>query len=225
VARLSKPGGWMTESSPTGKIQDLQPELPKGLWESLDKLIQYFDDIGGVTATMGGQGDAGIRSNVHADTLLRTAGANLRDQAIEIERSISELGNLSMNILKTQCAYQLTAWVRKSEAGLESAASEPQSVEEAPVRDLVPSHFLLSDLSDQLYVTVDCHSSSPLFIQDQETLLLELKKLGAIDNKSLIKGLHPPREQEILDAVELVEVQKSEMIQQHPEILTKGKKK
>lgn len=222
--KLNKPGGWYTESSPQGKIENMQPDLPNGLWESLDKLIQYFDEVGGVTPTMGGEGDAGIRSNVHADTLLRTATAQIKDEAIEIERSIAELGNIGLKILKTQIPDMLTAWVKVGEAGLESAAAEPSSVDEPPVKNMRPAHFSLSELNEDMYPVVDCHSSSPIFAMEEQTLLFELKKMGAVSPAGLIRGIHPSHETELLADLDRHEVQQSELIAQHPEILTHGKK-
>jgi hypothetical protein len=174
---------------------------------------------------MGGQGDAGIRSNVHADTLLRTATADLKDQAVEIERSISELGNLGLQIMKTQVADPLTAWVKKSEAGVEAAAAEPISVEQAPVKDQVPVQFILNDLDDSMYATVDSHSSSPIFAMEEREFLFELRKLGSLSPQGLIRATHPPHEDEMEDEIERAEVAKAEMIAQHPEILTHGKGK
>lgn len=224
-AALNKPGGWVSESTPNGKMQDVQPQLPPGLWESLDNLVRYFDDVAGVTPTMGGQGDAGIRSNVHADTLLRTATADIKDQAVEVERSISELGNLGLQIMKTQVADKLVAWVRQGEAGVESAAAEPGNVEEASVKNQKPVDFLLHELPDAMYAAVDSHSASPIFQTEEREFLFELRKAGALSPRGLIRSLQPPHADEMLDELEQHDVQQAELIAQHPELLNHGKKK
>lgn len=224
-AALSKPGGWVSEAAPTGKVQDVQPELPQGLWESLDKLMTYFDDVGGVTPTMGGQGDAGIRSNVHADTLMRTATADIKDQAVEVERSISELGNLGLQIMKTQVADKLIAWVKESDAGVEAAAAEATNVDQPPVKNQKPVDFMLHDLPDSMYAAVDSHSASPIFQSEEREFLFELRKVGALSPRGLIRSLQPPHADEMIDELDQHDVQQAELIQQHPEILTHGKKK
>ena len=226
-SRLNKPGGWFSESSPTGKIQDMQPELPRGLWESLDKLIQYFDEVGGVTPTMGGEGDSGIRSGVQADTLLRTATASIKDQAIEIERSVNELGNLSLQIMRCMIPDELTGFVRASESDVESAAAEPTNVDLPPVKDLKPVKFTLMQLPSNMHPVVNCHSSSPIFRQEEEALAFELRKMGAVSPQMLVEILQPPHAQAIIDDLERKDAQQAELIQQHPELLThmKGGKK
>lgn len=223
-AQLNKPGGWISESTPNAAMKDVQPELPKGLWESLDKLLQYFDDVGGVTPTMGGTGDAGIRSDVHATTLLRTATSDIKDQAIEIERSISELGNLGLAIMKTQVPQKMRAWVKAGEAGVEAAAAEPTNVEMPPVKDQKPVDFLLADLDDCLYATVDSHSSSPIFAVEEREFMFELRKAGAVSPAGLVRALQPPHADQLLDDLERHDVAQQELIAEHPELAFKHKK-
>lgn len=224
-ARLNKPGGWISEQNSQATMKDVQPELPKGLWESLDKLVQYFDDVGGVTPTMGGQGDAGIRSDVHAETLLRSATSDLKDQAIEIERSVSELANLGLLVMKCMVPNKMTAWVRSGQAGVEAEASEPGSVEQPPVKDLKPVSFTLADLDESMYPAVKSHSSSPIFAMEERQFAFELRKAGAMSPAGLIRATQPPDADQLLDDLERHDVEQAELIQQHPEILTHSKKK
>ena len=82
----------------------------------------------------------------------------------------------------------------------------------------------MHELPDEMYPTVDCHSSSPIFAAEEQTMLFELKKLGALSPQRLIEGLHPSNEQSLIDDLDRAEVAKAEFIQQHPEVLKHGKK-
>ena len=225
IARLSKPGGYITEPNPGGKIENLAPEMPSTLWQSLHELNQMFDDMGGVTSTLGGEGDAGVRSQNHAETLLRASTPHIKDRAIDIERSVSELGNLGLYILRAQLPTKLTAWVRESKATIEAMAARTTNVEEAPVKDLVPVEFLMADLPDSMHAIIDGHSSSPAFEHEHQQLMLMLAMRGAISPQKLVEALHPPHEADIIDDLEQKQVDQAEMIKAHPELLTKGKKK
>ncbi len=223
IARLNKPGGYMVEPGPQGKIQDMQPDLPPGLFQTLHELVGLFDDMGGVTSTLGGQGDAGVRSQNHAETLLRASTPHIKDRAIDVERSVSELGNLGLQLMKAQMPTQLTAWVREKEGGIEAAASKPFNVEEAPVKDMSPVHFFMGDLPDNIYATIDGHSSSPAFEHEHQQMMLELAKRGALTPQKLVESIHPPHEAELVFDLERKAIDQAEMIQAHPEMLT-GKK-
>jgi len=224
IARLNKPGGWYADPSPAGKIQNMLPEMPPNLFQSFHELSGMLDDAVGVTPTLGGQGDAGVRSQNHAETLLRGSTPHIKDRAIDAERSVSELGNLGLTILKVMIPDQLTAWVRGKEAGIESAAAKSDNVDEPPVKDLVPLKFSLHQLPDHMKVVIDGHSSSPAFMHEHEQKMFQLAMRGAISPQMLVRSIHPPHEEEIIDDMERKAVDQAEMIAAHPEILTKGKK-
>lgn len=225
IARLNKPGGYITESSPNAKVQDMATDITPTLWTSLHELTGMFDDMGGITSTLGGQGDAGVRSQNHAETLLRASTPHIKDRAIDIERSVSELSNLGLHILRAQLPTKMTAWVRASKASVEADASKTTNVEEAPVKDMVPVEFLMADLPDTMHAVIDGHSSSPAFEHDHQQLMLMLSSRGAISSQKLVEVLHPPHEADIIDDLEQKQVDQAELIKAHPEILTKGKKK
>lgn len=225
IARLNKPGGYIAEPNPGGKIENMAPELPPTLFQSLHELIQMFDDMGGVSPTLGGQGDAGVRSQNHAETLLRASTPHIKDRAVDVERSVSELGNLGLYMLKAQLPTQLTAWVRADKAGVEAQASQIGNVEEPPVKDLVAVNFIMADLPSSMHAVIDGHSSSPAFEHEHQQLMIQLAMRGAISPIKLVEALHPPHEADIIDDLEQRQLEQAEMIKQHPEILTKGRKK
>jgi hypothetical protein len=52
--------------------------------------------------------------------------------------------------------------------------------------------FLLSQLPGNFQVTVDSHSASPAFAEDNRQVAIALARAGAIDAEDLIHMLHPP---------------------------------
>ena len=84
--------------------------------------------------------------------------------------------------------------------------------------------FMLSQLPDDATVMVDSHSSSPAFSGDQTQIAFNLKRFGAIDNEDLldmVPGL--PKAQELKIKAKKRAEQEAKFLEQHPELLTKGK--
>lgn len=200
------PGGYMSDSTPGGKMESLAPEMPTEQQYMMDQIDAYFDEAGGFTQGMKGKGEAGVRAGDHADTLIRNGSARIRDKAINIERQYADVGDFR---LKLMAAKQATNY--KTENGDE---------------------FRLGDLPGDWRVTVDSHSSSPVFAEDNKQMALQLKKLGVIDASTTVRMLHPPMEDEIVDTIKRSEKQNAELqekaAKQDPSFWSKlltGKKK
>ena len=156
-----------------------------------------FDDMSGLTPTLSGHGESGVRAQAHAETLVRMSSPRLKTDALTIERQLEGLGGLLLDIMRAKVPEELTAWMMpKDTVGSKIAgASLPVSEEEfedAPVAGMKPIKFLLYHLPDSCKVTVDSHSASPAFSQDTRVLLFELAKLGVVSGDKLIEHLHPP---------------------------------
>lgn len=181
------PGGSLSDSNPGGKMQSLAPEMPTEQEFMMKQVDQYFDAAAGFTAAMKGQGDSGVRSDDHASTLLRTGSARLRDKAINIERQYADVGDFRLKLLMAK-----TATNYKTEKGVE---------------------FRLGDLPGDWNISVDSHSSSPMFAEDNKQLALQLKKLGVIDATTTVRLLHPPMEDEIVDSIKKAEEQQQQLME------------
>lgn len=185
-AAQNKPGGFLTDSTPNGKIESLAPEMPQEQEYMMNQISELFDEAGGFSNGMQGKGESGVRSNNHADTLIRTGSTRIRDKAINIERQFSEVGDFRLKLMAAK-----TATIYKTESGVE---------------------FRLTDLPADWRVSVDSHSSSPVFSEDNKQMALQLKKLGVIDSATTVRMLHPPMEDEIVDTIRRAEkVQQQEM--------------
>lgn len=223
---MKKAGGYFTDSNPNAKVQDMYPQLPEKLFESLHEFLQMFDRMAGFTPTMSGRGEAGVRSAGHSDALTRNASPRFKDRALVIERQLDTMGALKLDMLKAHVPYSMTAWMPKNEAGLEGAIP-PDIQEQPPVEGMAPVEFMFYDLPDNCKVSVDSHSSSPAFGQETKTLLFDLLKTGAIDQEHLLMHLHPPGGDSAIEALERKKVEQAKFMAAHPELAEKeaGKKK
>lgn len=193
-------GGTLSDPSPTGKIETYKPDMPQGYMEFLNYLDSCFDESAGFTKMLQGEGEAGVRAGVHANTLLRTSSPRLRDRALLVEKQAAEWGDLCLNMLRTK-----DATVMRTAGGQE---------------------FMFSQLPDDASVVVDSHTSSPAFSGDNQQLLFALNKAGAVGPKQLIEGTHPPRQEallaELAEQDKAREAQLQELKQSNPEAWAKA---
>lgn len=214
---IKKAGGYFTDSNPNAKVTDLYPNLPEGIWESLHEYQAMYDRMAGFTATMAGRGDKGIRSKEHADALTRNASPRFKDRALLVERQVDAVGAKKLDMLKAHCAYPITAWIEKPQAGVEGEVPPSDFPETPPVPGMVPVEFLFYDLDDNCKISVDSHSASPAFAEEARTLMFDMLKVGAADPEDLIMHLHPPGADSMLEKFKTRKVEAAIHAQQHPE--------
>lgn len=198
--QIDAPDGLLVEGPGQGmKIENLAPDSPKDAYESLKETVEMFYTVAGFNPIMRGQGESGVRSGVHADTLVRNSSPRMRDRAILLEQQYADAGNLCFRMLQAKNAMNFVT----------------HDGEE----------FLLSQLPDDTKAVVDSHSSSPAFSEDNRQLALQLAKIGAIDAGSLLEMVNPPNEQELVAKFRKKQEQEAALIAQHPELLDKKKGK
>lgn len=189
---LLAPGGTITEQAVGASVSSLAPEMPQEALAYLDKLESIFDDVGGFNNILSGQGEPGVRAGVHAGTLLRTSTPRLRERALAVENQYASLG----------------------QKGLQMAQAKDASV-------MIPhgdddKAYLLKQLPADAYVTVDSHTSSPAFVDDNRQVAFALSKAGAINPETLIEMLHPPREEILIDRYRKQQQAQAEWDAAHP---------
>lgn len=205
----NKPGGLLSDANPNAKMQSLAPDMPTEQEYMMGQVDTFFDEAGGLTEGMKGQGAAGVRSDDHFSGMIRTGSTRIRNKAINVERQYSEVGDFRLKLLQVK---KPGTQIHKTKKGVE---------------------FRLIDLPPDWRVTVDSHSSSPMFSDDNRQLALQLAKLKIIDGVTAIRMIHPPMEDEVVDSIERKEKQEQEMLEkaakQDPSIWAKifggGKKK
>ena len=215
---IKKAGGYFTDSNPGAKVQDMYPQLPEGIWESLHEYQAMYDRMAGFTATMAGRGDKGIRSANHADALTRNASPRFKDRALLVERQIEALGSLKLDMLKAHVADPIQAWVQEKEAGIAGTVQSSDYMEDPPAPGMKAVEFLFYDLQDNCKVTVDSHSASPAFGEEARTLIFDLLKVGAIDQEQALEHLHPSGMDSMVEALQRKKAEQAAFAEAHPEL-------
>lgn len=194
--------GWVGLESGSD-VKDLTPEMPKEAFADIQEIQKMFDEVAGFQNILSGQGEPGVRAGNHAQTLLKTASPRLRDRALMVERQCADLADK---------AFQLMA-SKDAKAYWTGQGGEEQE-------------FLLANLPEDYRITVDSHSSSPIYEEDHKEIAAFLAKLNVIDGESLLDLLPVPM-RDILKAryadmqqkkAQQAEQMKQEIIQ-HPELL------
>ncbi len=194
---MRKPNGLITESNFQAKVEDLAPPQNPDAVASIDRLSEMFDKVGGFTATLQGEGASGVRSMGHAETLVRQGSPRMRDRALLIERQVACIGALAFALLQNKDGTQ-----HKAANGQE---------------------FYLKSLEDSEFtVTIDAHSSSPVFAQDSLQLAVLLKNEGVIDGEDFLRLTHPPLFTTLLVRLRQREAAQQKLIAEHPELLVEG---
>ena len=163
MSKIKKPGGHLVESSINAKFQAIQTDLPEGLFKTLHEYIEMFNDMSGTTAALSGEGDQGIRSANHAETMVRMSSPRIKKTALRVERQLEQFGGLALDILKAKCGEQITAWIMPAEAKGNMLAAiiakfSKEEYDDIPAKGMEPIKFLLSHLPHDCKVTVDSHS-------------------------------------------------------------------
>jgi hypothetical protein len=195
---MDSPDGLIVEGQGAGmKVEKMQPDNPTDMYQNLTSTVEMFDNVAGFTALMQGKGEAGVRSQVQADAGMRSGSPRMRDRALMVERQCGDIGDLCFKYLQAKVPTQFT--IKNGES------------------------FLLAQIPDDTKIMVDSHSSSPAFSEDLRQLGFGLKKMGVIDNVSLLEMLNPPNADELIQKARAAEEAQQKLIAQHPELLSKGK--
>lgn len=213
---LYSPGGQLTDDAPaaTTSIDTLAPDFPPELMPYIEKIEAWYDEIAGLTAVLSGQGDAGIRGNMQANTMIRTSSPRLRDRSLLVERQYAELGQKCLQLSQTKDArvYRTSKAKANPVLGMLGMGGKKPA----------PEAFLLSQLPEDAMCVVDSHTSSPAFSGDQINLAFALAKIGAIDGEDVIDMTNVSNKDRLIQRFRLRQEAQAKLIQEHPELLAKG---
>jgi len=98
---------------------------------------------------------------------MKTAGARLKDRSLETERQCADAADLRLALMEYKDGR--TYW------------TDAKKMEETA--------FLLSDLPKDRRVVVDGHTTSPVFADEHQSLIVNGLKLGLVDKVSAIEML------------------------------------
>ena len=211
LSRYNKPGGYYSDSNPNSKIERDQVAVSPDAWASLHEYERMFDDLMGLPPISKGQGEAGVRSGAHADTLVRMFSPRFKDRALLIERDVEKFGALAFDLARAHDDKKLWAWVPKAAAGAECGMTDEElKVLLPPAPGFVPVLYRLADLPDDVTLTVDSHSSSPAFSQDAKALAFDLLKVGAMSAADVVEHVDAPDPDELYAGIARREAAKAE---------------
>lgn len=172
-------GGTFSSDAPAGttKIVSHAPDMPAEALELLKLIHASFDEAGGMTPSLSGQGEAGVRSAAQASQMVRMSTPRLRDKATLVESQVSDMGQLAFKIMQ----------------GKEGRVFQVDGQEGKEGRQ-----FTLSQLPPDAVVSVDSHTSSPAFSGDNMQMAFALIRVGAIDAEDLLNMVQPPHVDELI---------------------------
>lgn len=186
-----------------GAANDLTPKFPPETLPYMKSLIDNFNMIGGFPSTMQGEGTAGVRSADHANTLLKTGSPRLRSMSLAVERDCAKAADLTLSLKEIKDGSRY--WTKAD-----------------TMDDVEKTSFLLSDLPEDRRVSVDSHSSSPIFMDDHQQLIAMAAKMGWVGAEEGIRMLPFPNQELLISKYREREAGKAkqlqEAIQQFPEI-------
>lgn len=231
LTRFNKPGGYWTESNPNAKVETMAPEMPPTLFLDLHEAERMFDEMGGLPPIAKGHGESGVRSAGHAETLVRMFSPRFKDRALLVERDVEALGALMLDLARVHVPDKLVAWVDKGLAGVE--AQMASELIQPPAPNQVGVYFTFADLDEDVTLTVDSHSSSPVFAQEAKGLVFDLLKIGAMTPEQVVEHVDAPDPDGLIAGIQRREASKAAEIEQlkkdDPQsalkMLTGGKKK
>lgn len=168
LTAFNSPGGWISEQMPNAKVESFDPNMPPDIWQEVVMIQSMFNDVSGISEILQGRGESGVRARAHADVLARLGAARIKKRAIQVEKTLEDLGRLLLQLMMAKDAHKFY------------------------MSDGTP--FLAAQFAATDYqVHVDAHSASPIFVDDHVQLAFALRKFGAIDDESLLELSRPPR--------------------------------
>lgn len=187
--------------APGSDIKDLTPKLPDQLIPLIGEIIGLMERVSGFPPIMSGQGEPGVRAGVHADTLMKTGSPRLRDRSLLVERQCAAAADATLDMLEAKDAKAY--WTNPDDE---------------------QTDFLLSQLPEDRRISVDSHSGSPVFADDNVQLLAWALKAHVIGPEDALEDM--PFAHKDVKRQRLKNRQEAEqkLIQEHPEILTHGKR-
>jgi hypothetical protein len=187
-------------------MQDVTPKIPPEALPLIKWLIDMIHALGEFPNIMQGQGEPGVRSMAHASTLLKTASPTMRDRALLVERQCAVSADLTLTLMEA-----------KEDEFYWTKADTPTEAEE--------TKFTISALPEWWRVTVDSHSSSPIFADEFAQLIMAAFKMGIVDSEYVLDNLpFPEKEMAKVNAKEREKSKQAliqKLMQEDPETATK----
>jgi hypothetical protein len=196
IQAFDSPGGYLGFNSPAGKIETYVPELPPDAWKLVSDIDNQMDEVAGITKTLKGSGEEGVRSEGHAAYLGRMASAPIRKVALLVEDAVEDEATLMLKLMAREDKHEYLA---------DKGADKERK------------RFYLSQVCPDYRVKVSAHSSSPIFAEENRQVAEALFKAGAIDKRTLVEMLDPPMIDSILARLPALEESQAQVAKMQAE--------
>ena len=222
LSRYKKPGGYYNDPSAAARIEPDKTDIPETLWASLTQYERMFDEMGGLPPTARGHGESGVRSQAHAETLIRMFSPRFKDRALLAERDVEAFGGLHLDMARAHDSKKMIAWVPPAAAGLEG--EPPDKLLVPPIEGFVSVAFTYADIDEDATLTIDSHSSSPAFSQEALSLTFNMLKAGLMTPEDAIQRTDVSDPDELIASVERKQIAQAKATQQAEmlKLVTKG---
>jgi hypothetical protein len=186
-----------------GHAEDLTPKFPAEALPLMNEIIKVMEMISGFDNMLSGKGETGVRSGAQSNPMMKAAGAPLRDRSLIIERQMNGAADLTLSLMEAKDGRNY--W------------TDPKNIK--------ATSFLLADLPEDRRVIVDGHTSSPVFAEDHQELLVGGLKLGIVDAESAIEQLPFQNRDVLLARLRMKQEKEAAMLddlkKSHPDVWAK----
>lgn len=148
-----------------GKVTDLTPPFPPEMLPVIQFYMNLIPTISGFNNVLNGQGQPGVRSGDQMETLKQLASPRLLDRSLLVERQYAAAADLRLSLHEAKDAQRY--WWDKDH--------------------IDETRFTLADLPDDRRVSVDSHSTSPVFKNMHEQKLAFALTRGVIDAETYLE--------------------------------------
>ena len=170
---LGGPGTWVYDQLPGAQIQQLRPPVVPDLFAEFKEIGAIFLEASGLTETVMGRGEQGIRSGKQAKQAVMTGSGRIRKVAVGLEESLIKLAEVGIKLIQRNSKVRMRT--DQGQVLLPAQMAEPR-----------------------LKIRVAGHSQSPLFADDSKDLAAALFKSQAIDREMYVRMLNPPNADAII---------------------------
>ena len=172
---------WVTDQLPQAAIKELYPEMPPDIFADYAQIGVLMVEASGLTETIQGKGEAGVRSKGHAKQLQSTGAGRIKKTAARLEAPLVRMGDLALRLNMRNNDDPIT----------------PDPKETGQPGDPFYFYNLVGDYS----LGIAGHSHSPLFVDDTRELAAGLFKMQAIDHEAVLRMLNPPNRNNLIHAL------------------------
>ena len=183
------PGTWVLDQLPNAKVEMQRPEMPQDLFTEFKEIGAIFLEASGLTETVTGKGEQGVRGGGHAKQLATTGSSRIRKIAVNMEQPLVRVGDLGLKLVQRN-------------------STEALRVKDGQI--FYPSQFA----ADHWNLRISGHSHSPLFANESRELAALMLKAKAIDREMFIRMLQPPGAEAMITEVRKIMAADAQMAQQ-----------